>query len=63
MIYKAEPGEVIFNFVKRMIAEMWDTNEVQRNCEFNNIHLLISKDSFVNDIMTIYSLKRELSFS
>lgn len=61
MIYTAKPGEMFYAFIQRMQYEMESNRKGSnyRNCIFNDTYFIISADSNLDDICTIYDLKRE----
>lgn len=60
MIHEAEPGDTIYSFAIRMKDEMNTSFESNRYCKFNGIEIQIWSNSNVDDINTIYTLKRQL---
>lgn len=60
MIYEAEKGENFYSFGNRMKEEMKLKGQSYRVCIFNEIHYTIGFDSNMDDIATIYDLKRKL---
>lgn len=60
MIYEADKGEMFFIFTRRMQYEMRQIGGSYRQCVFNDTYFTISVNSDLDDISSIYELKREL---
>lgn len=55
--YKSTPGEWIGNYVKRVKTLLAVNGSSYTTCSFNDIDFIVSVDSNVDDICTIYDLK------
>jgi hypothetical protein len=59
MIVQAEKGMNFYDAVKKVKENMFN-NESYLDLEFNGIHIRVSKDSNIDDLSTIYYLKRTI---
>ena len=58
--YKASPGEWIGNYVNRVKTLLAVNVGSYATCKFNDIDFIVSVDSNVDDIVTIYDLKAQI---
>jgi len=59
MIVQAEKGMNFYDAVKKVKENMFN-NESYLDLEFNDIRVRVSKDSNIDDLSTIYYLKRTI---
>lgn len=63
MIHKPDQYESFYDFVRRIKGLMSlssHTFGAYKQCVYKGIHFTVSKDSNVDDIATIYDLKKEV---
>lgn len=58
--YKASPGEWVGNYVKRVKTLLAANGSSYTTCKFNDIDFIVSVDSNVDDVVTIYDLKAHI---
>jgi hypothetical protein len=59
MIVQAEKGDNFYEAVRKVKENMFN-NESYLDLEFNDIRVRVSKDSNIDDLSTIYYLKRTI---
>jgi hypothetical protein len=57
MIVQAEKGDNFYGAVRKVKEQIYRDNQYL-DLEFNNIRVRVSKDSNIDDLATIYDLKR-----
>jgi hypothetical protein len=60
MIHEADKGTNFYQAVKELKEIMTQKGLIEAQLLFNDIYIWVNRDSIIDDIATIYDLKREL---
>jgi hypothetical protein len=61
MTIEAQAGEWVGDYFKRVKEYLQDSSSRYETVRFNDVFVTVSRDSNVDDLLTIYDLNREVN--